>query len=69
MRLVLVLMAWSVMAQPAYNCQADLVSRWNRFATDANAYTQLLHDGGVNPKVAGRIEREFRDVTRCECWK
>ena len=56
-------------AQPVYDCQRDLVSRWNKFATDANAYTKLLNSGGVDRKQADRIEREAKSVFKCECWK
>ena len=56
-------------AQSTYDCGLDLVTRWNKFANDANAYVMLLHNGGVDRKQATRVEKEAQNVFKCECWK
>lgn len=56
-------------AQPTYDCGLDLVTRWNAFAKDANAYIALLKIGVVDRKQAQRVENEAKNVFKCECWK
>ena len=70
MRLVLAAVMCSVaLAQPTYDCGLDLVTRWNAFAKDANAYIALLKIGVVDRKQANRVENEAKNVFKCECWK
>lgn len=69
MRLLLAASIVSVaLAQPVYDCRADLVTRWNRFAKDANAYVNGLNEGKVNYGLRKRVESEFGRVKGCECW-
>ena len=68
MRLILAAaMVTIAFAQPV-DCRNDLVARWNKFAKDANAYVMQLDAGKVNYMQRARVESEFRQVTRCECW-
>ncbi len=66
-RLLLILVAVSALAQPR-QCDSEMVARWNRFAGDANEYVHGLAGGVVNAKVRARLDREWKAVTRCECW-
>lgn len=66
---VAVLLVLPAFAQPARQqaCEDELVRRWNRFAADANAYVTKRRDV-VDARLRARVEREWREVIRCECW-
>jgi len=66
-RTLAILAAISAPAQQQ-NCMDDLQQRWNRFATDANAYVNGLGKGTVDAKLRGKLDREWKAVTGCECW-
>lgn len=67
-RLLLVAIAGCSFAQ-TQACSDELLSRWNRFAADANAYIKgAVVDGVIDARLRSRLDREWKSVTNCECW-
>ena len=65
-RTLVLLLSSPVFAQP--DCYGELVNRWNRFASDANAYVKGLQQGVVSTRLRSKLDGEWESVTRCECW-
>ena len=66
MRFLLVFLAASLLAQPP--CHSELIRRWNRFAEDANRYTENLNGNVLDLKARTRLEKDWQAVVKCECW-
>jgi hypothetical protein len=64
----LLLLAVNACSAHSLGCGQDLLTRWNRFAEDANFYVHGLQKGVVDVRTRGRLDREWRAVTSCECW-
>jgi hypothetical protein len=63
---LLALVACASFGQDA--CEFEAVAAWNRFADTAKRYTDLRASGIRNAKERARLERQFAEVVKCECF-
>lgn len=70
--LVCTVWAWSQPAASDRFCLDQVEQKYNRFATDINAYvTRKFREGVVDVKddaVRDRLDKEWQALKRCQCW-
>jgi hypothetical protein len=66
-RICAVLAAVSLIAQPL-NRPDELLTRWNHFALNANAYATGLGHGVKDMRMRARLVKDWDALIRCECW-